>query len=273
MSDADLAKYIKQVSLPKQGKKECKACGSDVRSPNKDGICHFCELPCTMAAKNVDKSASKSIETVWQLIGDSKWDAAATYFPSIAGQKDDPVSVYCAGIFYRYYSDRQYHDQDHNLLGYMEQNAKNMHDSLYTIVTAKDYLFRAIKLVSLDQDAQRDEKLLYLDFITNVRLKRLHLAAKTLQLLNALQKTSIATEYANMVYAVETSDKSAEEKLSMMLNKQEPNAYYYLALHLVQKKRLRDALTVLDALSKSVHMPMAEELSRKVRITMQASAL
>lgn len=270
----DVGKYVKELDSIKLSKVACGVCGAQIMYvAKKDAMCQFCESHSSASPKGANADSAKQLDAIRDLIGGANWDAASTYFSAYAGQKTDPLLTYAAGIFYWYYSDSKYHNLDHNLFGYMEQNAKNMYDSLHITVTAKDYLYRAMKLIENQNDVAADEGLLYTKFIIDIRLKRPHMAAKTLQLLNAMKKSDRITEYANMVFAVITEDKSAAQKIAALMDKHELNAYYYFAKSLVKMRKLGDALKVLDKVASISDMPMAEELARKVRIVQQASAL
>lgn len=275
MPALDIAGYIKQLDSLKFSKLECGVCGEEtlVAGLKKEGMCQFCEAHVPSKPKNITDASARERGEINELLASGDWEEAAKHIDDFAGPKDDPLVVYAAGMFYWFYSDYKYHKQDHNLGGYMEENADNRYSSLYTTVKAKDNLYLSMRLIDDASKLGADEALLYTKFITDIRLKRPQYAIKTLEQLREVSKKGLVVDYAEMAYAVVTNDKAAEQKCTSLMEKHELNAFYYFSRVLVRRKMLNEALRILDKVTDMAYMPMAEELSKKIRITQEASAL
>lgn len=270
----DARRYLARVDKIRYQKLECSVCGTEALTPSTtDTICQFCEsyVPNETTASGDSKEA---LLRITDLLAEKRWDDASELFPKYAGKMADPLVTYGAGIFYWYYSDKLYYDKNYALKGYMEKNAENVSKALYATVEAKRYLYKSMRAINdLTARVAPNEMLLFTKFSIDMRLRRPYMAAKTLVVLNSIGKNDLVRDYANMAYAVVRGTKDAERLLDRLLARGELNAFYYLSKHLVKTKRLKEALIVLNKITSMAHMPMAEELIKKIASTQEARSL
>lgn len=257
----------------------CGVCGAQAFiAPNaKDCICTYCEA---YLAPGMQKSGySQQFGAVHELIRQGKVDDAAKALDAI-DPGTDPVRHYALSSMYSCLSDMRYADVSYALPGFMHQNAdsrndeydKNPNNSMRLLSRSKELLFHAIYIIN-DQLKSNDAALLYIEFMSEIKLDRHAKAAKLLEKLNTVTGNELQASYANMVYAVETGGEEADAYLSDLLARKELPSLYYLARHLVSKKELAHAGKVLRLLGGKANMPRALRLLKKIEAVEEATRL
>jgi hypothetical protein len=254
----------------------CPHCGSDTKFiGGKDAFCNFCERYISAQETNFQKEGGLELPfiEVHSLIKQDEWYDAAKKVEMLLKQSSDPLFLYNSALFYYCFSNRKYHERDYTLHGFMEQNAKNISESLDLTSKWKECLFKAIRRINneIKNNSPVDQDLLFVKFMSEIKLNRLADSRKTLNVLHGSGAQAIRDNYAFMVYSVENDEKGAEKSLDGMLSRGEVNAFYYLAKYLAKHRKINDADSILKFINKRANVLMAQELLYRIESTREAS--
>jgi uncharacterized Zn finger protein (UPF0148 family) len=269
-------KYIDAIKKAEIFELTCPNCGALTRyTKGKSVFCNFCEQYINISEAEIANETGVEIQfaEVSAAIREGAYEEAEKKAALLSKGKKDPELMYLSALAYLCISDAAYHETDYNLRGFMEQNSDNIRRGLDLTSKWKEYFYKAIKIVKYEigRDVAVDGSLLFVKFMSEIRLKRFVDAEKTLKLLHGSGIQSDLSEYADMVYNVEAGRPVAERVLPNLLSKGEMNSFYYLAKHLAMQSRLDEAETVAKWLNRITNMCMAKELSRKIESTQKAS--
>ncbi len=240
---------------------KCNVCGAETKSKSlKEAFCNLCE-----SYNKFESNAYPDLSgELFKLNNDAligKTDLLAEFANRIQKQAMQPKTLYAIGNLYYLASSYEYSNLDYSAKGFMEENSSNMYSSLALTSKSKEFFFKALGVLNqLEGDEGPELEGLYLKFLINMRLKRLSYAKKDLGSMDKLDTGSSVTAYSNMAYCVSTNAQHALNYIDPFLNAGEPNAFYYLARHLAQKKSYDSAESLLKALTSSFRMPMAQYL-------------
>ena len=280
MKLADYAKVLDSVSLTPL---ICRCCGSKVSALSnvQESVCNFCEAYVSIQDKDV-VHGNRNVETNLALMQDSaatgKWMDGVTPANALADTKN-PYFLYGASSFYKFFSDFIYYGVDYTLGGFMYSNAekrsdemqKNKYNAVALISKSREFLFRALKIINDTQNPE--ESLLFIKFISNLKLKRKAHTKKALAEINAFPDANIMKIYANMTSSVISKSKFADKYIENCLLYGISNSLYYLALHAAMKNDIGDAIKILDSLALKSNMPLATYTGIRLRDIKNASGL
>ncbi len=239
----------------------CGACGSKTFIKNNDTHCNFCELiAMSKADASYNLQAFKNIST---LIDKEKIDDALLSLQEVSKNNlQDPTSAYICGILYEFISNYRYHGTNYSRLGFMEENSANIYSSLDMISKSKEHLFKALKLIT--KLNQKDDNMLYLEFMANIKLRRVSYAINLLKKTTEAKISTPSYSYMYMVHSALLKIGDAETRSASMISTGELNAFYYLSISLAGKKNIDGAISILTELTNFSRMPMAFYLLKKL---------
>ncbi|MHB1829767.1 MAG: hypothetical protein ACYCO0_00020 [Candidatus Micrarchaeaceae archaeon] len=259
----------------------CRCCGAKVHviSAVTESICNFCEAHVSFQDKDIvhgNSAIEKNLAEMQECAAQARWADGTQYADALAATKD-PYFLFGASSFYKSFSDYTYYGVDYTLEGFMYSNAqrrsdelqKNKYNAVALISKSKEYLFRALKVIS--SNPQPDDPTSFLSFMANMKLKRIVNAQKALAGINSSQGNELMRSYANMAFGTETKSKDAEKFIELSLSYGISNSIYYLAMHVAMKKRLDEAISLLDILIAKTGMPMAISFSYRLKDTKASS--
>lgn len=252
----------------------CPYCGAlTVGALPNEIVCNFCEAYFTKTQAIALKSAAKKMAALNRdaITGETK--AIDAFAEEVKKQPPNPLALYGLGNLYWAASSSKYLNHDYNLAGFMEQNSDNTYASLAFISRAKEHFYKALDVIQHIDHTEDTTQLVYTTIICNLKLGRMLQAHTGLEVINKINVGGLARSYANMAYVVNARDPGAITSIKPLLNAGSPNAIYYLARVLAQKKQFDDALLILGALSKSVNMPMCSYLLRSIKGLKEKAAL
>jgi hypothetical protein len=269
-------KYLNTLARTRLLELTCPHCGSDTKFiGGKDAFCNFCERYISAQDANFQKESGLELPfiEVHSLIKQDKWYDAAKKVEMLLKQNSDPLFLYNSALFYLCFSTRKYYERDYSLHGFMEQNAKNIGESLNLTSKWKEYFFKAIRHINneIKNNSPVDQDLLFVKFISEIKLGRFADSRKTLKMLHGVGSQALRDNYALMVYSVETDEKGAEASLDRMLSRGEVNAFYYLAEHLAKHRKIDDAGEILKFVSSRANTFMVQELLHRIESAREAS--
>jgi hypothetical protein len=190
----------------------------------------------------------------------------------------DPLVLYGVGNVYKVLSDYTYRSVNYTMGGFMYPNAdkrndeynKNKYNSMRLLSKSKEMMFSSIYII---KKSGKDDDWLYsyINFLAEMKMKRYAQAHLVLGRINKQAQTPV-NHYANMIYAVRTGGRDAEKMLKPLLEIGELNAYYYLALHIMERE-LPAAGKILAKIATKTQMPMAETLLEKAMEVDKATML
>ena len=238
---------------------ECPCCGMEILSADGySGFCHFCEYyvntkymqntpgpaqkgDFTAALKKADlPAASKSLETM------------------IAANK--PEIFYLAGNFYAYFSDAIYMDVNYASEGFMEENSEHRtnskfeFNSMHLTSKSREYFYKLLKITNAEKE---DKSIVFLRFMSYIKLKKYAEAEWELNSLRTLSKDAVLVPYASTVFSARTEKEPDAAHIMPLLQSKTINAYYYLAKMLINQKQFSYAEELLKKINKSTIMPNA----------------
>ncbi len=256
-------KYV--TSLEKLSKNasvvECNNCGSKTLTNGSVSICNFCELAVMPNMDyNINAEVFKSIST---LIDKKMIAEALSSLNDLSKSISDPISVYVIGVFYEFISNYKYNDINYSRPGFMEENSSNIYSSLDMISKAKEQFFKTLSLIS--KSTSKGSDTIYLEFITNVKLKRSFNAKMSLEELNSHKTGETYNAYSNMIYAMISKNKNVELFINPVLKRGEVNVFYYISKYFAENKKIEDSILLLSELIAVARMPMAFYLLKKVK--------
>ncbi len=265
--------YLKSLANLKLLLLTCPNCGSDTYTAGKStAFCNFCE-------QYIDSTAPTGAETVFvpvqTAIKDGKWDEAFKQAETLLKGNVDPRQLYLLALFYQDFAIQKYYQKDYMLPGFMESNADNIRRSLDLTSRWKECYFKAIKLVDGDlaKNMQVDSGLIYLKFISEIRLHKMVDASKTLETLHSLDTQGVITAYATLVYDAESDSKNTELDLYKQFSHDEINAFYYLARYLAKRNQLEESEEILEKLNETTKIFLVQDLLQKVKSAKEASKM
>ncbi|MEM0200843.1 MAG: hypothetical protein QXD23_00350 [Candidatus Micrarchaeaceae archaeon] len=243
----------------------CNNCASKILIPNNLGICTVCEL---VVIKEGNNSQANLFEKITPLINKDSVTQAYTALNALSKESTTPSISYVFGIFYSILSDYAYTNLNYNGKGFMEENSANKYLSLDLTSKSKEFFFRTLKQISKIE--QKGSDIIYLEFITNIKLKRMFYALNSLKVLNQNKTGEIYNNYANMVYAVESKRKDAEYFVKPLLNTS-PILFFYISKILAQKKNLKEAIKILEYINSNVNIPTSYAYFKKLESILTAA--
>ncbi len=254
----------------------CPHCGMPTRSlKGKDAFCNFCEQYINISEAEIVKETGVELpfSEVSNAISAGMFEEAEKKLAALRKGKADPLLMYMSGLSYLCFSDAKYHETNYRLRGFMEQNSANIRKGLDLASTSKECFYKAIKVIryGIERDVTVEGSMLFIKFMSEIRLKRFVDAERTLALLHGSGVKGELSAYADMVYNVEAQRPIAEQVLQIMLPKGEINSFYYLAKHLAQKGRLEESRSVMMWLNGMADVFLAKELSIKIESALKAS--
>lgn len=271
----DGKKYLRQLMELELTAIGCPHCGSQtISAGGKSTFCNFCEQHTDVFSAG-DKDAQAAFAPVVSSMAANSLDEARKNADRLLKNNSAPRQLYLLSQFYLYFSNLKYYQRDYALQGFMEANADNISSSLDLTSRWKECYFKAIKIVEgeLTKNMQVEPELVFIKFMSEMKLQKLVDAANTLVNLERLDKRGLLIEYATMVYNAEKRTQKSEPNLSKMLANKEINSFYYLAKYLAKRKKLEESEKILQKLSESTKIFVAEELLNKVRATLEASKM
>lgn len=247
----------------------CECCGAPALSSDmRETTCHFCEAYVSTSRLNLEQGNAelyKKLSAIQSKFGASPVSEVKSLVDSLVGKSADIRILYGAANIYRFLSDYSYLDLDYNRMGFMEENSANIYSSLDLISKAKELFYKVIKLSGDYMKTNLDKKILFLQFLSNMRLKRMFYARRSFDAIASLRAGDLIEEYSHMVYGVYSNSKDSDSLLDNLIKRGNINSFYYLARRLVNKKRYNEAVGILGELTKRVHMPMALLLVHNVK--------
>ncbi len=271
----DVSTYLKRIdSHIMLSELYCPACGSTpyVVSSQDSTFCTFCEYFAVPKkdASHRDAQVAKNLAGMYSSAEKGQWQQGAQYADALAATKD-PQLLYGASQFYRFFSDFTYHDVNYNLGGFMYSNAdkrsdeplKNKYNAMALISKSKEYIFKALKLLS---SMPADESTLYLKFLCNMKLKRHFEAGSAVVGLRNAKAGETLWAYANTVFAIESSGKmgKANRLPDPSFASGSANFFYYTAKHLAKSGNLEVSIQMLSSLNEAAFIPMASSYLARV---------
>jgi len=275
MISMNVSGYVKRANEIADTGLMCSCCGAEVyaMSPIQESICNFCESDVNNQDRDAvheNPNAEKTLMALQQSALEGRWMDGVQYADAIAATKD-PYFMFGASSYYTLFSDYTYHGVDYTQGGFMYANAQKRSDELqknkFNAVAlrskSRECLFKAIKIIKDTQEPE--ERLLFINFMANMRLKRYLQAEWALAQVNAHAESGIIKNYANMVYEVERNRSHAPKYITESFSYGVSNTFYYLSLHLALRKDLDKAIRVLDKFIPNGRMPAALYLMHKLK--------
>ncbi len=270
----DGKRYLRLLSGYRLVEQRCPHCGaSTYSSSGRLTFCNFCEQPVNLSQGG--QTAESQFAPIMAQVESGDWAAALKSAEQLAKGNNDPMMLYLLGVLYRNASTAKFQSKDYNLMGFMEQNAGNIRESLDLTMKWKEYFFKAIKVIGteLQGNMQVDPELVFVKFMSEIRLQKLVDAASTLRSIQILDKNGAVSEYALLVYSAEKNTKQADASLGKALENGEINAYYYLAKYLAKHGKLAEAEAILQKLGTISEVSMSQELLYRIKLTQEASKM
>lgn len=273
----DGKKYLQLLSNAKFLVQTCRHCGSETHFiSGGDFFCNFCEQHNDPALlQEVEQTAQAAFAPVRDQWGKNNLDEAVKTADQLLKNNADPKQLYLLGLFYRYISTIKYYQKDYTLKGFMEANADSTLASLGLTSRWKECFFKEIKIVDgeIANNMQIELDLIFIKFISEIRLQRFADAASSLRRLQSMDRHGIVADYALLVYSVEKNTKQAEASVAKAIARDDINAYYYLAKCLAKQKKLEDAADLLEKLNDTTEITMVQELLIKINAAQEASKM
>lgn len=269
----DFGKYLAQLDKTKFSEVSCAYCAHAATSPDgKEAICDFCENYVNAAESEFtgDAETKTVLLEVHDLIGKNQWDEAEKKITKLLDDTMDARLLYVCAAFYKYVSDYHYYAMDYGLRGFMHENADNVRESVELAAKSKACLYKALKVINIETSGNRllHVDLLYIKFMSYIKLNRLVEAKKTLNEMVGLKNQDLLNAYAEMVYDVESNSKNAIPSVMKLLARNEVNAFYYLAKCLARTKRSKEAKAILEKALAKAGMPFSVPLMRSMETEM-----
>lgn len=274
----DGKRYLRMLSQSKPFSQRCPHCGSTTLSVSgKAAFCNFCEQHVDILSSGALEATSAEIPfaSVLNAVKAGNWEEAGKGADLLMKGNKYPGQLYLLGVFYRRFSTLKFQSKDYNQMGFMLPNARNIRDSLDLTTRWKECFFKTIKMVGdeLKANIQIEPELVFIKFMSEIRVGKLVDASSTLQTLQSLDKRGTLSEYALLVFSVEKDTKQAEASLIKALEQGETNAYYYLSKYLAKHNKLAEAEVLLQKLGETTEVSMAAELMHRIKLTEEASRM
>src|SRR5271157_5478974 len=144
-------KYLDVLAHTRLLELTCPHCGSETKFiGGKDAFCNFCERYISAPDANFQKASGLEMPftEVHSLIKQEQWYVAAKKVETLLKQNADPLLLYNSALFYLCFSTKKYYERDYGLHGFMEQNAKNIRESLDLTSKWKEYFFKPIRRIN-----------------------------------------------------------------------------------------------------------------------------
>jgi uncharacterized Zn finger protein (UPF0148 family) len=257
------------------GQIECPCCGMEVLSADgHSGFCHFCEYPAnTNYVQNAPDTVQKSDFTAALKKSDLP-TAQKALEKMLAANK--PEIFYLAGNFYRYFSDAIYLDVNYASEGFMEENSEHRtnskfeFNSMHLTSKSREYFYKLLKITNGEKE---DQSIIFLRFMSCIRLKKYAEAEWELNGLRTLSRDAALVSYAFTVFSACTKKAPDTAHIIPLLQSKTVNAYYYLAKMLINQRQFSYAEDLLKKINKSAIMPNAIYESFVLKGLREASGL
>lgn len=149
----------------------CSYCGSYLNLSNsEEGFCHFCEAYIYLKEEGTKNPEAEKFFTIQLLIDEKNFDDARKKLDAITAGNTNPNLLFAAGSIYKILSGMKYDDLDYNRKGFMEKNSNNIYSSLDLTSKSKEMFYKTIRLISDQTKNSPDADLLYLSFISYIKL-------------------------------------------------------------------------------------------------------
>ncbi len=269
-------KYLRALEKANFSELRCAHCGAVTRSANgKRGICNFCEQAVGGGEeRNRERPGPEEFQRMQDRSGGGTGKDALADLERLLEKNQDPETFYISALFYQFSSDSSYRSKNYALSGFMEGNYASIRGSLDLASKWKECFYRAASAAAGALEAgSPSRELLYIRFMSEVKLHRLTDASRALGRLTEQDSQDPILVYANMVYGVRARTLAAELRLSDALKTNEANAFYYLAEHLARNGRLVEASKVLAALGQKADVRMSAQLLATIMNVQSASEM
>jgi uncharacterized Zn finger protein (UPF0148 family) len=274
----DYRKYIEKIKRSSLAEVTCPHCGSGtITIAGQYTFCNFCEQHTGVTESEFHKQVETEMafaEARSQILAGRTADAEKKV-ADLLKATSDPKVIYLSGVFYLYLSNLKYGTRNYELPGFMEENAENVSAAMDFTSKWKGCFYNTMKIMNAElfNAVMLDTSFLLIKFLSEVNLGKMAYAEKTLKSMRAPNAEDPVSEYANMVYAVDSNGKDAEIRLERLLDKGEINSFYYLAKYFAKQHLLDDADAVLKWLNGFANIFMAQELQRKIESSRSASEI
>ena len=265
-------KYLQGIKSMRFSELECDCCGATVYTthPESGSFCHFCEAFTATpkgSSANPDAAAMREAHGSMRI---GKYDDAAEALLKVQ-PTDDLRVLFGLGATLGELSDAIYGAVDYTLPGFMDSNAdrrndefnRNKNNSMHILSKSKEMLFQLVH-AARKQGNEMPPTMQYLEFAALERLKR-HVEAKGVLLrMQASSKESLLSQYAAMVYGVNTGDRTAMRYVDSVSSVHEVNTLMYFARSMVASRQFGEAKRALTELNSMAYVPRAITLLHKI---------
>ncbi len=245
----------------------CYCCGSFILMSNKDaGFCHFCEAYNLLNDNMPENPIADKFYAIQMLIeSNDPLEAEKILDKALksAEVQQNPAVLFGAASIYRNLADAYYYNLDYNRKGFMEENSSNIYHSLDLTSKYKTLFYKLIRIAEPSLELPSDPNLIYLAFISCLKLKNYQKAKKFLDALSRIAKGP-EIEYAEIALEVDSKTGIKPEKILNMISKGNSNSLYYLAKNNVKLKKFKEAKSLLERLNSRVNMPDSRYLLLKI---------
>ncbi len=254
---------------------ECPCCGMEILSADgHSGFCQFCEYYTnTNYIQNVPDTVQKGDFTA--ALKKADLPAASRILEKMV-VANKPEIFYLAGNFYAYFSDSIYMDVNYASEGFMEKNSEHRtnsefeFNSMHLTSKSREYFYKLLKITNAEKE---DQSIVFLRFMSYMKLKKHAEAEWELNSLRTLSKDAMLVQYASAVFYARTEKEPDASHIIPLLQNKTTNAYYYLAKMLINQKQFSYAEELLKKINKSTIMPSAIYESFVLKGLREASGL
>ncbi|MDE1846237.1 MAG: hypothetical protein KGH53_03085 [Candidatus Micrarchaeota archaeon] len=242
----------------------CGYCGTQVPSYNPQfGICQLCELYTDKSAKELKKNAQLTdlLDSLQSSIASGNQNDALKSFETLFASTKNAGVLLASAMLHLSIADEEFGKRDYQTPnGYMEENSAHSKAALAHYSSAKALFFKAISVADMEIKTNPDSNLLYIKFLSQLRLGQLRGAKNSLEALNANAKGLPITLYSNLLYSCAMNDKKLVPPFEAVLQLGTLPAFYYYADFLANKNDLGAAKKILIKLLKYAEMSAAKKL-------------
>ena len=244
----------------------CTCCGTETPSIYDIDICTNCENLVYASRKTL---ANRNPELVGNLdairmgIDEGKFEQAIAVYDRI--EKNSSL-LYAEALAYIKYSNSEVAKVDYTVQGTENGNAKFIKNSVELTSRSKYYLVKAIGAVRGDiEKGTVSLGNLYLMFMTQLKFGSIRAASHALQQLGKVGDAYVAG-YANLAFDANMGryDEIIKRADAMMGGEHGINVFYYLALALFKKNRVKESVALLTELQKIMKSANVDALLHEI---------
>ena len=258
----DLGSKARLLDKPANKRFRCAHCSHFAPSYNPNfGFCPFCELYTNKNDSDLAQAQVTVLDEIYSNLSSAKFPEAAAAFDKLLSSDKSPQNLYGAAVFYMLYSDYEYSKREYTRpRGFMEDNAMSINLGLEMYSKAKLLLYQSISLCDKVPKENKDASLCYTKFLAYTKLKKKFEASRTLAELAQIDNERFMTDYAGMIQHCSMADKLSESSIVKVIDLGIPNAFYYAANLLAERKKFREAKELATKLLERVDMHCAKQL-------------